>query len=295
MALNFPNSPTPNQLYKDPETNTDYIYVVDPQSPTGVGKWRAAYLGDSFDIRQAILDEIGLLNLDIAEIQDTANEALAAAEAALAAAEEALDLANSVSGTADSAQLAAANALAIANDALDATSALSTQLAGKVNRVGDTFTGNVTIPNLTVSDLASAARFAGRGALPVGTIIMWNGGSIPTGWAVCNGANGTPDLRNRFVVATGSQYALGATGGSAQVTLGASQMPAHTHGVNAGRSTDNINGGPFVKRIEYLDPSGGEGNYTSPGSAWSTTSAGGNASHENRPPYYALIFIMRIS
>lgn len=65
---------------------------------------------------------------------------------------------------------------------------------------------------------------------PPGIIMLWAGsvGSIPSGWALCNGSNGTPDLRNRFVVGAGQTYAVGATGGAASVTSGAGG--SHNHG-----------------------------------------------------------------
>ena len=50
-------------------------------------------------------------------------------------------------------------------------------------------------------------------ALPSGSIIIWTGSTIPDGWAICNGENGTPDLRNRFLVG-----ALGSTGGSKTIS-----------------------------------------------------------------------------
>ena len=52
-------------------------------------------------------------------------------------------------------------------------------------------------------------------SVPAGAIIMWSGsiGSIPTGYVICNGSNGTPDLRDRFVVGSGTSYAVGNTGG----------------------------------------------------------------------------------
>ena len=52
-------------------------------------------------------------------------------------------------------------------------------------------------------------------AVPAGGIIMWSGsiGSIPSGYYLCDGTNGTPDLRDRFVVGAGSSYAVGNTGG----------------------------------------------------------------------------------
>lgn len=51
--------------------------------------------------------------------------------------------------------------------------------------------------------------------VPTGGIIMWSGsiGSIPAGYVLCNGSNGTPDLRDRFVVGSGNSYAVGNNGG----------------------------------------------------------------------------------
>ena len=60
--------------------------------------------------------------------------------------------------------------------------------------------------------------------------MMYNGSTAPSGWAICNGQNGTPDLRNRFIVGTGA-YNLGNTGGANSVTLTATQMPNHAHGL----------------------------------------------------------------
>ena len=60
---------------------------------------------------------------------------------------------------------------------------------------------------------------------------MWSGliSSIPDRWALCNGTNGTPDLRDRFIVGAGSGYAPGNTGGQNTVTLTVNQIPAHGH------------------------------------------------------------------
>lgn len=62
-----------------------------------------------------------------------------------------------------------------------------------------------------------------------GMIMMWYGalGQIPTGWALCDGTNGTPDLRDRFVVGAGLSYGLGAVGG--QVSQSTSAAGGHTH------------------------------------------------------------------
>jgi hypothetical protein len=57
--------------------------------------------------------------------------------------------------------------------------------------------------------------------VPVGGIIMWGGliGSIPSNWQLCDGTNGTPDLRDNFVIGAGSSYAVDGTGGAASIDL----------------------------------------------------------------------------
>lgn len=69
--------------------------------------------------------------------------------------------------------------------------------------------------------------------IPQGIIAMWSGPitNIPEGWALCNGQNGTPDLRNRFIVGAGGEYVIGNNGGEKEVVLTKEQMPRHDHGV----------------------------------------------------------------
>lgn len=116
---------------------------------------------------------------------------------------------------------------------------------------------------------------------PVGGIIMWSGAiaNIPWGWALCNGANDTPDLRDRFVVGAGSSYAVGATGGEASVTLTVDQIPSHTHPISDIQGTGGLLGGSGTTYGFY------------PGT---TSATGGGEAHENRPPFYALAYIMRL-
>ena len=67
--------------------------------------------------------------------------------------------------------------------------------------------------------------------VPSGSIIMWSGsiGSIPAGYYLCDGNNGTPDLRDRFVVGAGNTYAVGNTGGftSAVAGSGGTNLPLY--------------------------------------------------------------------
>ena len=77
-------------------------------------------------------------------------------------------------------------------------------------------------------------------AIPAGLITMWSGSiaTIPAGWALCNGSSGTPDLRNRFIVAAGSTYTPGNTGGSADAIV-----VSHSHtGTTGNQSNDHAHG-----------------------------------------------------
>ena len=167
----------------------------------------------------------------------------------------------------------------------------------------DTLLGGVT--------QSEFALLSGQTSLvPAGVILLWSGSiaSIPSGWNLCDGTNGTPDLRNRFVVAAGDTYAVGATGGADSVTLDASQMPAHTHTFSGSTNTTgahthtvaagNSSGGSNIittgnarsNDTSYTTSSAGDHSHTFSGT---TASTGGGGSHENRPPYYALAYIQK--
>ena len=137
----------------------------------------------------------------------------------------------------------------------------------------------------------TAGSFAGDGSaltgiesFVTGMIILWYGntGNIPTGFVLCDGNNNTPDLRDRFVVGAGSAYSPGDTGGANSVTLTVNQIPAHTHtyidqyvAINNGyRPWPASNNDCGARNVD-------------------SGSTGGGQSHENRPPYYALCYIMK--
>lgn len=140
--------------------------------------------------------------------------------------------------------------------------------------------------------------------VPSGLIAMWSGAitSIPDGWNLCDGTNSTPDLRNMFIVGAGDAYDIGDTGGEASHTLTTAEMPSHTHtgttdSAGAHTHTVPISDGPNVggggaSRMT----AGGSINTGSAGAhthTFTTASAGSGDAHENRPPYYALAFIMK--
>lgn len=84
--------------------------------------------------------------------------------------------------------------------------------------------GILKATGLQINDITNAF-------MPRGGIIMWSGtvATIPTGWALCDGTNGTPDLRGRFVIGSSTTYSQGTSGGSATKTLSEANMPAHNH------------------------------------------------------------------
>lgn len=183
--------------------------------------------------------------------------------------------------------------------------------------------------------------------LPSGIILLWSGQTtnIPSGWTLCDGSNGTPDLRNRFIVGAGSTYTVGATGGSNTVALAAGNIPRHTHSFSGSAASAGSHAHTATLDLSNLKTSSaGEHSHTYPvtglaGNIYSvlaetnmyrgsdTTSldgahthtisgsgsvsiasggahthtvtgtvgnTGSGTAHENRPPYYALCYIMKL-
>ena len=149
-------------------------------------------------------------------------------------------------------------------------------------------------------------------AIPTGGIIMWSGAvnAIPAGWALCDGANSTPDLRDRFVVGAGRGYAARATGGVAShthgfasatigyTTLDANTLPSHTHSATPGRAF--IVNDPNAN-VRWSGSGSGDiqnlwGQIAASGASWGHTHSlsASLATSDNRPPFYALAFIMKL-
>ena len=109
-------------------------------------------------------------------------------------------------------------------------------------------TGNTVLQSIGVTATTAeintldgiAPTGAGFGFVPQGGIIMWSGSiaSIPSGWNLCDGTNGTPDLRDRFVVGAGNTYAVDETGGANTVALAEANLAAHTHSVSGTTASD---------------------------------------------------------
>lgn len=177
-------------------------------------------------------------------------------------------------------------------------------------------TGQYTIPPSGIEGVeASAAQIntASTHYVPTGGIIMWSGSvlNIPTGWTLCDGTDSTPDLRNRFVVGAGSTYAVDDTGGADFVTLSTANLPAHNHSASSS-STSTVNDPGHSHSYQGVKPSSGTGTSSrhsvpftrttssattgitvSTSTSTSIGNTGSGTAHENRPPYYAIAYIMK--
>ena len=168
-----------------------------------------------------------------------------------------------------------------------------------------------------------------RDLVPTGTIIMWYGtisGNYPiigsevnTNWHVCNGYNGTPDLRNRFIVGSGLNYSLNATGGSPTPSHTHTLDPPststttagnHTHSVSGPSSSDTYSGATFSKRKgvfsgcadvcngyvisnkDHTHSVSSSGSHSHNLDILSTTS--GLGSITNNPEYHSLYYIIKL-
>jgi hypothetical protein len=138
---------------------------------------------------------------------------------------------------------------------------------------------------------------------PAGVIVLWSGsiGSIPAGWALCNGNNGTPDLRNRFIVGAGSTYSVDATGGSADAIVVSHTHTATSTVTDPGHLHTFTNystnaGGALTPAIATSNTTQTQSTSTATtGITVATTnaSAGTSGTNANLPPYYALCYIQK--
>ncbi len=150
-------------------------------------------------------------------------------------------------------------------------------------------------PYAVYAAVAGVVRPAGGGGIvPRGGIIMWSGSinDIPNGWALCDGTNDTPDLRDRFIIGarqddggvakTNVKGNLMQTGGTNAHVLIQAEMPPHVHSIRYKSSGHGTPGSDiFASNVS------GDVSYQSTGSS------GGGQVHENCPPFYALVFIMK--
>jgi hypothetical protein len=171
---------------------------------------------------------------------------------------------------------------------------------GTINNavIGGSTAAAGTFTNLTATGTVT-------GIFPSGLIALWSGSiaSIPTGWYLCNGSNGTPDLRDRFIVGAGSTYAVAATGGSKDAIVvshthtatSSVTDPGHTHSYGGRNPSVNIayagtGGDPYFATTQNLTTASSQ---TGVSVSTSVASSGSSGTDANLPPYYALAYIMK--
>jgi hypothetical protein len=215
------------------------------------------------------------------------------------------------------------------------------QIGGDSNTWGGLINNNFSTLDTTVKAVSTVANAALPAAnFPVGLICLWSGAAnaIPTGWALCNGGNGTPNLTNSFIVGAGNSYAVGAIGGYVTQALSVANMPSHNHAMNdpghshsvydpghthylndpghihgplgngfvvqAGNGTNfSVNSG-VAYQIVGSTAAATTGMWNSAaatgislyasGTGVTTQYTGSGAAFDNRPPFYALCYIMYI-
>ena len=160
-----------------------------------------------------------------------------------------------------------------------------------------------------IEDLKIANKALSKKVVPKGSILMWSGSvdAIPNGWALCDGNNGTPNLKGKFILSTDNdQYNIGDTGGS----------DTHQHNVTVGDTTLTLNQIPShahhsqIHLFNQWSKSGGSdkfllqnGSNCGSHTTYGTNSVGGGQPHShsgtcsnvsNIPPYIVLGYIMKV-
>ena len=176
--------------------------------------------------------------------------------------------------------------------------------------------GEVPLRPTSANLAAAVASIPAGGGFPSGGIIVWSGAAnaIPTGWALCDGQNGTPDLRGRFVMGAVSgsdtnpdpdnlEYlAPGNTGGSKQHTMIIGEMPSHSHietvadsSAKSPSSAQYASGSNVASSYLYFySVTSAKLNTKATLNYMRTETAGSGKPFATISPYYTLCYIMKL-
>lgn len=147
-------------------------------------------------------------------------------------------------------------------------------------------------------------------SMPSGSIIIWSGlaSEIPEGWALCDGENGTPDLRSKFVWGYNPErdkaWPVGETGGVETVTLTIANLPPHDHDIrfqpysggttatSTNRTLFTVNSSGSATNSVFFSTASGTYKYATQTKILTNTGSG--TAHTNLPPFMTLCYIMKL-
>jgi microcystin-dependent protein len=182
-----------------------------------------------------------------------------------------------------------------------------TAAPGKCKLIENLIYRNINCGGVKMADSVDLTALvnAVKNLMPIGTVVAWQGDvtKVPEGWEMCDGqyssvlGNNRPDLRGRFVMGYGkyvegtdeTTYEVNSKGGNAKVILTKEQLPKHDHG--QGYYGQNGTGFPTGSADSIEDGN----NRSYPRKTSKLAEAGNDEAHENRPPYYTLAYIIRVS
>lgn len=118
--------------------------------------------------------------------------------------------------------------------------------------------------------------------VPSGSIfwVVDDGSSLPTGYVLCDGTNGTPDLRNRYIKGASGTGDEGTTGGANTVILTEAELASHKHDLTDSDGDDTRSGG-VDKASNGVSETG------------DTETSGSDSAHQNEPQFYELRAVMK--